>query len=69
MTQTQAGTPTRNRHSPGPAPRLEPRASVRLTGRGAIAALFALCFLTQLVGDWAGLGTLAGAAFVAAAAS
>ena len=37
---------------------------MRLTGRGAIAALFALCFLTQLVADWAGLGTLAGAAFV-----
>jgi hypothetical protein len=37
---------------------------VRLTGRGAIAALFGLCFLTQLVADWAGWGALAGAAFV-----
>ena len=26
--------------------------------------MFALCFLTQLVADWAGLGALAGAAFV-----
>ena len=58
-----AGTGSR-RSDRGPAPRLEPRASVRLTGRGAIAALFALCFSDQLVADWAGWGTLAGAAFV-----
>ena len=45
-------------------PRLEPRASVRLTGRGALASLFALCFVTQLIADWTGWGTLAGAAFV-----
>jgi hypothetical protein len=64
MTQTRARTPTPNRQAGGAAPRLEPRASVRLTGRGAIAALFILCFVTQLVADWAGWGTLAGAAFV-----
>jgi hypothetical protein len=57
MTQTRA--PSRP-----PAPRLEPRSAVRLTGRGAIAALFALCFFTQLIADWTGWGTLAGAAFV-----
>ena len=45
-------------------PRLEPRASVRLTGRGALASLFALSFVTQLIADWTGWGTLAGAAFV-----
>jgi hypothetical protein len=37
---------------------------VRLTGRGAIAALFVMCLLTQLVADWANWGTLAAAAFV-----
>jgi Domain of unknown function (DUF6542) len=62
MTQTRApATPGRE---DGPTPRLEPRASVRLTGRGAIAALFVLCFFTQLIADWTGWGTLAGAAFV-----
>ncbi|HMD23914.1 MAG TPA: DUF6542 domain-containing protein [Streptosporangiaceae bacterium] len=65
MTQTRAQTPTR---APAPdrktVPRLEPQASVRLTGRGALAALFVLCFFTQLIADWTGWGTLAGAAFV-----
>jgi len=72
MTQIRAGTPPRSqdhgslraRAPKGSAPRLEPRASVRLTGRGAIAALFALCFGTQLIAAWTGWGTLAGAAFV-----
>ncbi|HEV2259945.1 MAG TPA: DUF6542 domain-containing protein [Streptosporangiaceae bacterium] len=66
MTQTPAQVPARtpDRQVSGPAPRLEPRASVRLTGRGALAALFALCFVTQLIADWTGWGTLAGAAFV-----
>ena len=49
MTQIRARTPTPSRPDQGPAPRLEPKASVRLTGRGAIAALFALCFGTQLL--------------------
>jgi hypothetical protein len=65
MTQTRAQTPTR---APTPdrktVPRLEPQASVRLTGRGALASLFVLCFVTQLIADWTGWGTLAGAAFV-----
>ena len=67
MTQTQArrgSFPAKPDRQDGPAPRLEPRASVRLTGRGAIAALFVLCFFTQLIADWTGWGTLAGAAFV-----
>jgi len=64
MTQIRARTPTPSRPDQGPAPRLEPKASVRLTGRGAIAALFALCFGTQLIAAWTGWGTLAGAAFV-----
>jgi hypothetical protein len=70
MTQAQAPTrmPTpagsEHRQDRGPAPRLEPRSSVRLTGRGALTALFLLCFFTQLIADWTGLGTLAGAAFV-----
>jgi len=64
MTQIRARTPTPSRPDHRPAPRLEPKASVRLTGRGAIAALFALCFGTQLIAAWTGWGTLAGAAFV-----
>jgi hypothetical protein len=74
MTQTGGRTPTRAPASgrasgpasgrPGSVPRLEPRASVRLTGRGALAAMFVLCFVTQLIADWTGWGTLAGAAFV-----
>jgi hypothetical protein len=63
MTQTRAQTPARAPDRPA-GPRLEPRASVRLTGRGALAALFVLCFFTQLIADWTGWGTLAGAAFV-----
>jgi hypothetical protein len=43
-----------------PPRRLEPRGSVRLTGRGAIVALFLLCFLSLLTG-WS---VLAYAAFV-----
>ena len=65
MTQIRARTPSRQDQGPhGATPRLEPKASVRLTGRGAIAALFALCFGTQLIAAWTGWGTLAGAAFV-----
>ena len=68
MTQAQARTPipagNEHRRDRGPGPRLEPRASVRLTGRGALAALFALCFGTQLIAARTGWGTLAGAAFV-----
>ena len=50
-------------------PRLEPKASIRLTGRGAIAALFALSFLSLLLGAWTGWNTVAGAAFVCSCGS
>ncbi len=39
---------------------------MRLTGRGAIIVLFALCFGAQLMAVWVGWGPLAGAAFVCA---
>ena len=61
MTQTRAPAPAKTAQRP---PRLEPAATFRFTGRGAIVALFAFCFVTQLFGDWTGWGTLAGAAFV-----
>ena len=64
MTQIRARAPAPSRPDRGSTPRLEPKASVRLTGRGAIAALFAVCFGTQLIAAWTGWGTLAGAAFV-----
>ena len=64
MTQIRARAPAPSRPDRGSTPRLEPKASVRLTGRGAIAALFALCSGTQLIAAWTGWGTLAGAAFV-----
>jgi hypothetical protein len=68
MTQIRARRPApaedEDREDHGSGPRLEPRASVRLTGRGAVAALFALCFGTQLIAAWTGWDTLAGAAFV-----
>jgi hypothetical protein len=68
MTQIWARTPVpagdEHGQDHGSGPRLEPRASVRLTGRGAVAVLFALCFGTQLIAAWTGWGTLAGAAFV-----
>jgi len=76
MTPTQTRNPIQARSRPGaptqrprtagpPAPgapprRLEPKGVFRLTGRGAIVALFLLCFLSQLTG-WS---VLADAAFV-----
>jgi hypothetical protein len=66
MTQTEARAPAPDRQ---PAPRLEPKASIRLTGRGAITALFALCFLSLLLAAWTGWNPLAGAMFVCACGS
>jgi len=58
---TAARTRTRGQAAAGPPPRrLEPKGVFRLTGRGAIVALFLLCFLSQLTG-WS---VLADAAFV-----
>jgi hypothetical protein len=62
MTGTEARTPTAER--PPAPPRLEPKASIRFTGRGAIMAMFALCFLSLLLAAWTGWDALAGAAFV-----
>ena len=61
MTQTRVPAPAKTAQRP---PRLEPAAAFRLTGRGAIVALLAFCFVTQLFGAWTGWETLAGAAFV-----
>ncbi len=59
-----ATTPRTRGPGPGaadpPSRRLEPRGVFRLTGRGAIVALFLLCFLSLLTG-WS---VLADAAFV-----
>ncbi len=66
MTQTRARAPTSDRQ---PAPRLQPRASIRLTGRGAITALFALCFMSLLLGAWTGWNAVAGAMFVCSCGS
>jgi hypothetical protein len=41
---------------------------VRLTGRGALLAMFVLCFLGLLASGWLGWGPLAGGTFVAASA-
>ncbi|HEY6296579.1 MAG TPA: DUF6542 domain-containing protein [Streptosporangiaceae bacterium] len=59
------GASTARARTPGPATagpprRLEPKGVFRLTGRGAIVALFMLCFLSLLTG-WS---VLADAAFV-----
>jgi len=61
MTPTR--TPAAARTS-RPPPRLEPAGSFRLTGRGAVIVLFAVCFLSLLMAAWTGWGTLANAAFV-----
>jgi hypothetical protein len=55
----QARTPGRPPARP-PSRRFEPKGVFRLTGRGAIVALFLLCFLSQLIG-WS---VLADAAFL-----
>jgi hypothetical protein len=61
MTQTR--TPARAGTS-RPSPRLDPAGPVRLTGRGAILALFAFTFVSLLMAAWTGWGILADAAFV-----
>jgi Domain of unknown function (DUF6542) len=61
MTQTRTPAPARTSQ---PSPRLEPAGPIRLTGRGAVMALFALSFLSLLMAAWTGWGALADAAFV-----
>ena len=61
MTQTRA--PSRPTGTQGPSPR--PRAgSITLTGRGAVVALFAGCFLGLLIAAWTGWGLFADVVFV-----
>ena len=63
MTQTQTRAPGRPTGAQGPSPR--PRsASITLTGRGAVVALFAACFLGLLIAAWTGWGLFANAEFV-----
>jgi hypothetical protein len=69
MTQTRtpsgrAGAQTGRTGTRPPPRRLEPRGSVRLTGRGAILALFGVCFLSLLLAAWTGWSAVADAAFV-----
>lgn len=59
MTQTRA--PGRQAGTQRPLPR---PVSIRLTGRGAVAALFAVCFLALLIAAWTGWDLLADAIFV-----
>lgn len=61
MTPIQTPTPARTSQPPGLR---EPAGPVRLTGRGAVMALFALSFLSLLMAAWTGWGTLANVAFV-----
>ena len=62
--RSRPGATTARPRTPGPtAPgppsrRLEPKGVFRLTGRGAIVALFLLCFLSQLTG-WSALADVA----------
>jgi hypothetical protein len=67
-TPARAPTPARPRTpartAAPPRRRLEPRGYFRLTSRGAIVALFVLCFLSLLGAAWTGWGMLAYAAFV-----
>jgi Domain of unknown function (DUF6542) len=59
MTQTRA--PGRQA---GGTPRPRSRGSVTLTGRGAVVALFAVCFLGLLIAAWTGWSALADVMFV-----
>src|ERR1035438_6903452 len=58
-TQTSAGKPATRRPS-----RLEPSGSIKLTGRGAVLALFAACLFGLLIAAWTGWSALADAIFV-----
>jgi hypothetical protein len=61
MTQTRA--PGQKAATQGPS-RLQPRGSITLTGRGAVVALFAVCFLSLLIAAWTGWGVFADVMFV-----
>ena len=61
MTQTR--TPPRTAGTPKP-PRLESRAAIKLTGRGAVVALFAVCLLGLLIAGWTGWTAVGDALFL-----
>ena len=44
--------------------RLQPPGSIKLTGRGAVVALFAACFLSLLITAWTGWSAFADVMFV-----
>ena len=73
MTQTR--TPTQKTQKPlktqkprtvgtRKPPRLQPSGSIKLTGRGAVVALFGVCCFVLLVAAWTGWSALADAMFV-----
>ena len=61
MTQTRAAD---RQGGPRPPLRLEPPGTVRLTGRGAVAALFAACLFGLLIASWTGWSAVGNAFFV-----
>jgi hypothetical protein len=63
MTQTQA--PDQKAATQRPS-RLQPSGPITLTGRGAVIALFAACFLGLLIAAWTGWSLFADVMFVTA---
>lgn len=61
MTQTR--TPPRTAGTPKP-PRPQARAAIKLTGRGAVVALFAACLSGLLIASWTGWNAVGGALFL-----
>jgi hypothetical protein len=61
MTQTRAAGRKTGTQRPS---RLQPPGSVKLTGRGAVVALFAACFLSLLIAAWTGRSAFADVMFV-----
>ena len=59
MTQTRIAGQKARTQGPLRRPVGGPRASVRLTGRGGVLALFAACFLSLLLAAWTGWAMLA----------
>lgn len=59
MTQTRMPGQKARTQGPLRRPAGGPRASVRLTGRGGVVALFAACFLSLLLAAWTGWAMLA----------
>jgi hypothetical protein len=61
MTQTK--TPPGTAGTPKPS-RLEPRGAVKLTGRGAVVALFTVCLSGLLIAGWTGWSAAGDALFL-----